>query len=459
MLGGELGEKYGTEHEYYNLQSPADAIKLLCINYPALQKDLIEAHHNGIGYKVIQGGAAMGYDELHLPFGSRPLLVVPVISGSGGSTGTILLGVGLVAAAIMFAPAGAGFLGAGLGIGSTTTATFSLQAGAYIASTSAVLSAGMSTAIGAIGASLVLAGTANLISPQPEVPRLRGDRLDGGTNVRGTGPQGVTRGASGEQSYAFRGPSNTVGTGATIPVIYGRVITGGHLLSMDVDISDESDPLRKTLGGFNRNEVRINDEKIKNKMIELGDLKTIKFTDKKRAQFTSSSNRNRVRLDKTYGGNLKELVRIKSSKLRDTFRKKDDDNVAENELMNYIKSEKKEEMRDKVDVMFELTNSLYDYVGDETTTIIDGFISYAIELRLKGVKGAVGKPLVSQGSATLQGKFKSNNRKPFYYGHRFEVPRVKSADHIELAFKITDASVNDAVTLKLIGFGYKILDG
>ena len=109
-------------------------------------------------------------------------MVVPVISGSGGSTGQILLGIGLVAAAIVFAPAGAGFLGLGAG---ATAGTFTLGAAA-------------SSAIGAVGASLILSGTANLISPQPEVPKLGRNRLDGGTNVRGTGPQGVTRGASGQ---------------------------------------------------------------------------------------------------------------------------------------------------------------------------------------------------------------------------------------------------------------------
>ena len=111
MLAGELGEKYGKHHEYYNLQTPADAIKLLCINYPALKQELMQAHHNGVGYKVIQGGAAMGYDELQLPFGSKPLLVVPVISGAGGgSTTQILVGVGLVAASFLLP--GAGLFGA-----------------------------------------------------------------------------------------------------------------------------------------------------------------------------------------------------------------------------------------------------------------------------------------------------------------------------------------------------------
>ena len=190
MLGGELGEKYGTEHKYYNLRSPAEAIKLLCINYPALQKDLVEAHHNGIGYKVIQGGAAMGYDELQLPFGSRPLMVVPVISGSGGSTGQILIGVGLVAASFLLP--GAGLFGTTSIFGTLAAgSTAAIPAAGAIGVAGGVFGTALGTAVSAIGASLILSGTANLISPQPEVPRLGRNRLDGGTNVRGTGPQGV----------------------------------------------------------------------------------------------------------------------------------------------------------------------------------------------------------------------------------------------------------------------------
>ena len=49
MLAGELGEKYGAQHEYYNLQTPADAIKLLCINYPALRQELLQATVLDIG--------------------------------------------------------------------------------------------------------------------------------------------------------------------------------------------------------------------------------------------------------------------------------------------------------------------------------------------------------------------------------------------------------------------------
>jgi len=423
MLGGELGEKYGTEHKYYNLRSPAEAIKLLCINYPALQKDLTEAHQNGVGYKVIQGGAAMGYDELALPFGSKPLMVVPVISGSGGSTGQILLGVGLVAASFLLP--GAGLFG---------TTSFFGAAAATTAAGTATFATALGTGLSAIGASLVLSGTANLISPQPELPRLGGNRLDGGTNVRGTGPQGITRGASGEQSYAFSGPVNTVGTGATIPVIYGRVIAGGHLLSLNIEISDESDPLRKMLGNFSRKLVTINSEQISNSIQSAGGLDTKRIDEK--LDFSTNADK-RINIDNTFGPNLNKLVNDNSGSL---FLVNDD--------LNYKKKKRRE-----VDVVFELANNFYDYVGDETTTIIDAFISYTITLKL----GGIGNPVVASASATLQGKFKSSSNDPFTYGHRLEVPESSDAEDIKIEFEITDASVNDAVTFKLVGYGYDLI--
>ena len=439
MLGGELGEKYGTEHKYYNLRSPAEAIKLLCINYPALQKDLVEAHHNGIGYKVIQGGAAMGYDELQLPFGSRPLMVVPVISGSGGSTGQILIGVGLVAASFLLP--GAGLFGTTSIFGTLAAgSTAAIPAAGAIGVAGGVFGTALGTAVSAIGASLILSGTANLISPQPEVPRLGRNRLDGGTNVRGTGPQGVTRGASGEQSYAFTGPKNTVGTGATVPVIYGRVITGGHLLSLDIDIADESDPLRTRLGPFSRKLVTINDERISNRVESAGGLDTRRIDSVLNfatSPLSGGKAKKRVRVAEVIGPDINTLV------------KNNDDNqlFISNDVLKYRKSE-----RSKVDVVLRLTNSFFDYVGDETTTKIDGFISYLITLKLGG--GGLGNAAVASASATLQGKFKANSRNPYTYGHRFEIPESSQAKDIKIELEVTDASVNNNVRFELVGYGY-----
>ena len=288
MLAGELGEKYGTHHEYYNLRTPADAIKLLCLNHPRLQKDLMTAHQNGVGYKLIQSGAAMGYDELHLPFGSRPMMLVPVISGSGGSTGQILLGVGLVAFSIATAGAGAGFLGLGAGLTGAVGASGSLVAGGF------VLGAAASTAIGAIGASLVLGGVANMISPQPELPKLGSRRMDG-TNFRGPGPQGVTRGASGQQSYAYTGPANTVGNGSTIPVVYGRAMVGGHMLAVTVEATDLSDPIATAIKAPGPETILINGEQVDSEFNDESGIET-KLIDKSARDSvrTSKANKRKV---------------------------------------------------------------------------------------------------------------------------------------------------------------------
>ena len=430
-LAGELGEKYGYEHEYYNLRTPADAIKLLCFNYPQLQKDLVEAHHNGIGYKVIQGGAAMGYDELNLPFGSKPLLVVPVISGSGGSTGQILAGVGLVAVS---------FLIPGAGVAGTSFLSSVTAASATAASIAGSIA-------GTIGVSLALGGVAGLISPQPEVPRLGSRRLEGGTNVRGTGPTGNTRGASGQQSYAFNGPVNTVGTGATIPVIYGRVITGGHLLALDVDIKDDSDPIKETLGVFNRDLIKVNGEVISDSVAKAGDLLTRKYSNDK---VFESKKKVRQLIDQTIsnpdGTGLNGLVKAESSLL------KVNDNNLEYDTER-LRSHRKS--RQKVDVIFKIEKDFFDYVGDEGSAKIDGFVTYRINLRLKGA----GDVVVSTAGATLQGKFKASKKNPFVYGHRLEVPRTAQASHIKLEFEILDASVDNKTTFTVYGIGIALLDG
>jgi len=434
-LAGELGEKYGYEHEYCNLRTPADAIKLLCFNYPQLQKDLVEAHHNGIGYKVIQGGAAMGYDELHLPFGSRPLIVVPVISGSGGSTGQILAGVGLVALAILNPAVGFGLGGAaGFGAGAVGTAA------------TATLGASLVAVGGNLGIALTLGGVAGLISPQPEVPRLGSRRLEGGTNVRGTGPTGNTRGASGQQSYAFNGPVNTVGTGATIPVIYGRVITGGHLLALDVDIKDDSDPIKETLGVFNRDLIKVNGEVISDSIAPAGDLLTRKYgTDK----VFESKKKDRQVVDQTIsnpdGTGLNGLVKANSSLLK----------VNDNNLEYHTKRlRESRKTRQSIDVILKVKTNFFDYVGDEDSAQIDGFVTYRINLRLKGA----GDTIVSTAGATLQGKFEASEKKPFVYGHRLEVPRTAQASHIKLEFEILDASVDNNTTFTVYGIGIKLLD-
>lgn len=419
MLAGELGEKYGKHHEYYNLQTPADAIKLLCINYPALKQELVQAHHNGVGYKVIQGGAAMGYDELQLPFGSKPLLVVPVISGAGGrDTREILFGVGLVAASFLFP-------GAGL-FGASAFGAF----GGPIAAASTLTTVG--TALSAVGASLILNGTANLISPQPQLGNLGANRIRGeGTNVRGPGPDGVTRGAMGHENYAFTGPANTVGTGATVPVIYGRVIAGSHLLAANLVVSDDSDPLKTTTQAPGLQTFRINGDEVSRKLESHGGLKGRKLG----TEIKSTNTNNRVLVNKVFGPN-------------------GDKNLEEEQTLSSDDLDHRNAVRKKLDILFKIDKGLFDFAGAKGSTKIDGFIRYRITATLEGGDGD--DLDVATADVTVQGLFYQSDK--ILYGHRLQMPKVSDKNRVEITVEILDAEVHDNARLIFHAYGYGLLD-
>ena len=418
MLAGELGEKYGKHHEYYNLQTPADAIKLLCINYPALKQELMQAHHNGVGYKVIQGGAAMGYDELQLPFGSKPLLVVPVISGAGGGATTqILVGVGLVAASFLFP--GAGLFGSGFGV-------FGPLAPSTIATLTTV-----GTGISAVGAGLILSGTANLISPQPQLGNLGANRIRGeGTNVRGPGPDGVTRGAMGHENYAFTGPANTVGTGATVPVIYGRVIAGSHLLAANLVVSDDSDPLKTTTQAPGLQTFTINGDEVSRELKRHGGLKGRKLG----TEIKSTNTNNRVLVNKVFGPN-------------------GDKSLEEEQTLSSDDLDHRNAVRKKLDILFKIDKGLFDFAGAKGSTKIDGFIKYRITVELTG---SGDNPTVASADVTVQGLLLQSQK--VLYGHRLEMPKVDDRNQVDVTVEIIDAEVHDNARLTFHAYGYGLLD-
>ena len=71
LLLDDLGKKYGETHVYYNLKTPAEAIKLLCINYPEFAKDIFDLQKQGIFYKVQQVDIDLELSDLFLPLGSH----------------------------------------------------------------------------------------------------------------------------------------------------------------------------------------------------------------------------------------------------------------------------------------------------------------------------------------------------------------------------------------------------
>ena len=132
--------------------------------------------------------------------------IAPVLTGAGRGTGQILAGVGLVAAAIVLGPAAGGFIGLGAGLAG---------GGAGI------IGGVAATAIGAIGASLILGGVAQMISPAPAISSLsRGKE------------------AAKLESFSFSGVVNTSKQGLPVPIAYGRLFVGSAVLSSGLDTDD-----------------------------------------------------------------------------------------------------------------------------------------------------------------------------------------------------------------------------
>jgi len=407
-LLGDLGERYGTEHTYYDLRTPADAIKLLCINKPKLQEELVHAHEHGVGYRLIQAGTDLGYDDLQLPLGSNDLILTPVIAGSGGDgTTQILAGVGLVAAAILIGPASGAFLGLGAGIFSGATA------------------ASLSVAIGSIGASLILGGVAQMLSPQPVLPTLSGGRIRGSGESGSTdGPQSVVRGSDGRQSYMFTGAANTVGVGATIPVVYGEVIAGSHLLSAKVEVTDESDPLKTAIKEPGPDTVTVGGEKISGLTYASG-FRFRPWNDSTIKSFST----NRQKTITLSEGNAKRL--------------EDVDYNDDKQHQNYM-------------ILFELTDGLFDYVSGPGTTLVDGFITFEVLLSLRATNA--NDTDVGQFRVTVQGLLKKNQ--PYRWMQYIQYPTVDEdlgPDSIFTKVTIIDFRCDSSCNLKIRHNGYQLL--
>jgi predicted phage tail protein len=399
-LLGELGERYGTEHTYYNLRTPADAIKLLCINMPELQQELMTAHERGIGYRVLQADQDMGYSDLRLPLGQNDLVLVPVIAGSGRGAGQILAGIGLVAFSILTAGAGAGFLGLGLG---ATAGTFTLGAAA-------------SSAIGAIGLSLAIGGVAQMLSPQPQLPSLGNQRFGSGTNASTRGPQSLTRGADGQQSYAYTGAANTVGVGQTIPVAYGKVLIGSQLLSANVEVTDESDPLQTAIRTPSSETIRIGGDPVS---WGYADVQGISTRRTEETSFPPKSGTNRY--------NLYYDIRPLS-------------NGAETKYLFDTKNDD----RGDFCVCLGLPVGLRDRVAGAGTTLVDGFITYRVSVTRKRTQDLLGSV-----QATIQGLTLNHYR----WIHKFAHAQNPS-DDAQVRLEIIDFRCEGDVYIQLQAAGY-----
>jgi len=433
-LLGELGERYGAEHTYYNLRTPAEAIKLLCINYPKFQEELAYAHERGVGYQLVQADIELDYPDLHLPMGSKDLVLTPVITGSGDNpVARVFAGIGLVAAAIFLGPAAggaAGFLGLKAGIAVGTGAVGLIGAQAAIA-------------LGAIGTSLILGGVAELISPQPQVPTFEGfDSF--GSSARFTqtgGPVATSRATGGTQSYAYSGPANTVGVGATIPVAYGKVLIGSHLLSADIAVADDSDPVSQSIKAPGADTVLVGGEKVTSTFESASGV----FT--RRTDFVLKSDTILYPAGYTYRKLIDEDYALERGAEYVIFPAQ-----GITREWGYNPNGTVRSSADNQQIIFELRNGLFDYVGAPGTTKVDGYISYKITLEapVEGQQRPVGGF-----QSTIQGLL--NPGQIYRWVQRFEFSDTTEGFN-KWTLQILDFDADPAVNLRVHAAGYGFVD-
>ncbi len=191
---GALRKRLGQCRFEFDVATPAQAIKALCVNFPGLDKWLIDSEQDGVGYRVTVGKEKVTEENvapLLMPFSDREVFsITPVVAGAGRGVGQILAGIALIGLA---AAGGAGFFGA----------AFAKNVGLFAVATN-------------VGISMTLSGIVALISPQPDLSDMDDDaRLE---------------------SFTFSNVLNTSRQGLALPIAYGRVFVGSAVLSSGLDV-------------------------------------------------------------------------------------------------------------------------------------------------------------------------------------------------------------------------------
>ena len=203
---GALRKRLGQCRFEFDVATPAQAVKALCVNFPGLEKWLIDSEKDGVGYRVAVSKEKVTEQDvspLLMPFSEREVFsITPVVAGAGRGAGQFLLGAALIAASFAFPGGGA----------------FSFYSYSGVAAGSGAMTA-IGTAVSYLGAGLVLQGIANVISPQPP-----STALDEAVQL---------------ESFTFSNVVNTSRQGMPVPIAYGRVFAGSAVLSSGLDVDQK----------------------------------------------------------------------------------------------------------------------------------------------------------------------------------------------------------------------------
>ncbi|ELE9711315.1 tail assembly protein [Enterobacter kobei] len=189
-LYGALGARFGRVHKLA-VQTSAEAVKALCINFDGLEDYLMNAKKNGMTFAVFRGKRNIGVQDFQELAGDSDIRIAPVMEGAkkAGMFQTIL-GAVMVVAGLALGPVGWGVVGAGFANGLIIGGITSMAGGIY-----------------------------QMLSPQPKGLQMRDD-------------------PDNKPSYAFGGAVNTIAMGNPVALLYGEREIGGAIISAGIVAED-----------------------------------------------------------------------------------------------------------------------------------------------------------------------------------------------------------------------------
>lgn len=189
-LYGALGARFGRVHKLA-VQTSAEAVKALCINFDGLESYLMNAKKNGMTFAVFRGKRNIGVQDFQELAGDSDIRIAPVMEGAKKAglfqtiLGAVLVVVGVVGMTI------------GQAWGGATWGPYALNAG--------------------IG--MMAGGIYQMLSPQPKGLQGRDD-------------------PDNKPSYAFGGAVNSLAMGNPVPLLYGEREIGGGIISAGIVAED-----------------------------------------------------------------------------------------------------------------------------------------------------------------------------------------------------------------------------
>jgi len=189
VLHGALAKKFGKEF-FFDVATASEAVRALCTNFPEMIREFREGRWHVVRGAHIDKGLDLDDEQYaRLKLGKADLHIAPFVAGSkrGGLLKAVL---GVVMIATAFAFGGAAMFATPImsGLGGMTWGNLAV-----------------------IGGAMALSGISQLLAPESSAEE-------------------------DSESFIFSGPVNSSEQGVAVPLIYGRTMTGGVMISGGIDV-------------------------------------------------------------------------------------------------------------------------------------------------------------------------------------------------------------------------------